>query len=201
VRARPIGYGDLLELHASLRDIKPVVWRRVRVPADLVLGELHEVLQIAFGWDDSHLHDFEVGGLRFAPLDVEDELLAIDEDGSPIGAVVRVGAVFTYRYDFGDDWEHQIKVERIVDRADDTAIACVGGERACPPEDVGGAQGYANMLAALASPDHPEHLEMRAWVGRRFDPARFDLGAVNKKLKTLARQLGRLPRPRATRLA
>jgi hypothetical protein len=199
VRTRLIAHGDILELHVSLREIEPQVWRRVRVPADLALSELHEVLQVAFGWQNRHLHDFEAGGVRFAPLDIEDELLAIDEDGAPIGAVVRVGGSFTYRYDYGDDWEHFIKVECVVDDAEDT-IVCVGGERACPPEDAGGAPGYADILAALASPEHASHHEIRVWVGRRFDPARFDLAAVNKKLKTLARQLGRLPRRRAAAL-
>lgn len=180
-------HGDVFVMHIEIRDIEPAIWRRIRVPADVSLARLHDVLQITFGWTDSHLHDFLVGDGRFGMLDTEDEFFAIDEHAAPLGAVARQGTTFLYRYDFGDDWEHEISVEKMIEGGPDT-IECLGGERACPPEDCGGVGGYENLIAALANPRHPEHKEMRQWVGRRFDPEAFDIEAVNKKLKALQKR-------------
>jgi Plasmid pRiA4b ORF-3-like protein len=160
------------------------------VPADISLHVLHEVLQTAFGWQNSHLHDFRVGDIRFGMDDVEDELFLVDERAAPLGAVARAGSKLTYLYDFGDDWEHDIVVEHVESHADET-IRCTGGERACPPEDCGGTTGYAHLLEVLADPSHDEHAEMKAWAPPRFDPERFDPAAVNKKLATLSRRVAR----------
>ena len=128
--------------------------------------------------------------VRFGMADVEDELFTIDERAAPLGALAWAGSKLLYLYDFGDDWEHDIVVER-VGSGDDEAILCTGGERACPPEDCGGAGGYAHLLEVLANPDHEEHLEMKEWGPRRFDPEKFDLAAVNRKLATLSRRVAR----------
>jgi len=191
-RVYPAGFGDVFELRVTLREIAPAIWRRLRVPAEVPLNLLHEVLQIAFGWTNSHLHDFEIGGARFGMADVEDEMLCVDECASPVGAVAPLGATFVYRYDFGDDWEHEVVVERIDEsrRGDSLAIVCLDGARACPPEDCGGTSGYDRLLEILADPQDEEYREMKTWVGRRFDSERFDVHAVNKKLAALARRLG-----------
>jgi Plasmid pRiA4b ORF-3-like protein len=190
MRPRPPELGDIFLLHVSLRDIEPVIWRRLRVPADATLGDLHEILQIALGWTDSHLHDFQVGEIRFGMTDTADELFAVDEDAAPLGAVVRAGSTFLYRYDFGDDWEHEVKVERVLEGGDEL-IVCTGGARACPPEDCGSTSGYARMLEVLANPKDEEHGDMKRWVGRGYDPEKFNMAAVNKKLATLSKRLGR----------
>ena len=109
----------------------------------------------------------------------------VDELGAPLGAVLKHGSSFQYCYDFGDDWQHDIMVEAVTANGQ-AASECLSGARACPPEDCGGPPGYENLLAALASPKHPEHREMREWVGKRFDPEKLDLVAVNKKLKALS---------------
>ena len=83
------------------------------MPADLPLGVLHDVLQVTMGWKNSHGHDFLVGNIRFAKADIEDELFSVDEAAAPVGAVASVGAKFIYRYDLGDDWEHEVTVERL----------------------------------------------------------------------------------------
>ena len=162
------------------------------MPADVPLGVLHEALQTAFGWGNSHLHDFHIGDIRFGMVDVEDELFSVDEHAAPLGAVARAGSQFIYRYDFGDDWEHEVTVERMTDGGTNEAITCSGGARACPPEDCGGVPGYAHVLEVLANPDDDEHDEMKEWVGGKFDPEKFDLASVNKKLATLSKRLGRL---------
>jgi hypothetical protein len=155
------------------------------------LGVLHEVIQVAFGWQNSHLHDFTVGNIRFGMADVEDEIFTVDEGAAPLGAVASVGATFLYRYDYGDDWEHDVTVEGISNDAGEV-FRCTGGARSCPPEDCGGPPGYANLLEILNDPSHPEHQETRTWAGRRFDPEKFELAAVNRKLATLSKRLRRL---------
>jgi Plasmid pRiA4b ORF-3-like protein len=102
--ARLPSVGEALALRVTLRHIEPAIWRTLVVPAETSLGELHEVLQIVFGWHNSHLHDFEVGGIRLGMADVEDDMFVVDEQAAPLGAVAGEGTSFTYRYDFGDDW-------------------------------------------------------------------------------------------------
>jgi len=190
VKPHLTAFGDVFELRVALRHIRPTIWRSLRVPVELTLAQLHQIFQIAMGWQESHLHDFLVNGIRFGMVDVEDEIFSVDEDAAPVGAVASVGSTFLYRYDFGDDWEHEVRIEGVVEGADET-ILCTGGSRACPPEDCGGAPGYAQLLKVLANPKHEEYADTKRWVGRAFDPERFDVAAVNRKLKPLARRFGR----------
>lgn len=183
--------GDVFELRIQLRNVEPEIWRRLLVPAEVPLGVLHEVIQVAFGWQNSHLHDFLISDIRFGMVDVEDEIFKVDEFAAPLGAVANVGTRFLYRYDFGDDWEHDVIVEGASAEGDE-GFACTGGARSCPPEDCGGPPGYANLLAILGDPDHPEHRETKTWIGRRFDPEKFDMVGVNKKLATLSKRLRQL---------
>jgi Plasmid pRiA4b ORF-3-like protein len=188
----PLSFFDGLELKVTLRHIEPVIWRELRVPARLSLAQLHDVLQVALGWTNSHLHDFTAGDIRFGMDDTDAEIFLVDERAAPLGAIAEVGSTFLYRYDFGDDWEHDVIVERAV-RDSETEIVCITGARACPPEDSGGPPGYEQLLATLSDPEHDEHQDVKRWVGRRFNPERFDLLAVNEKLATLARRFA--PRP------
>jgi len=190
VHFRTASFGDAFELRITLRDIKPIIWRRIRVPTAAPLGILHDVLQVAFGWSNSHLHDFYIGEIRFGVVDDEEENFLVDENAAPLGAVAQVGSRFIYRYDYGDEWEHDVKVLRLTDESNETFV-CTGGARACPPEDCGGAGGYAQLLKVLADKSDDEHAAMQQRVGRGFDPERFDVAAVNKKLAALARRLGR----------
>jgi len=190
VRALPPTFGDVLELHVTLRDINPPVWRALRVPAELSLAGLHEVLQIAFGWQNSHLHEFVVGDIPFGMHEAEDERLTVDERAAPLGAVARAGCELLYRYDFGDDWEHDVRIDRI-DSGGVATICCIGGARTCPPEDCGGPPGYEHLLEVLADAKHEEHADMKQWAPRGFDAERFDLAAVNKKLAALSKRLAR----------
>ena len=182
--------GDTFVLRVQLRGIEPAIWRRLSLPADAPLGVLHEVIQVAFGWQNSHLHEFLFGQIRFGPDDGESELLVVDEFAAPLGAVARVGATFLYRYDFGDDWEHDVVVENVSADGED-GLACMGGARSGPPEDCGGPPGYENLIAILANPSHAEHRDMKTWVGRGFDPEKFDVTATNKKLAALWKRLSR----------
>jgi hypothetical protein len=174
-------------LTVTLDGIQPPIWRRLEVPAQVTLAKLHEVLQMAFGWTNSHLHAFEIGDEHVAiPYDL-DQLTEGEITRS--GRLVKLGDVvdhgfrlFGYEYDFGDSWHHRIEIDEVRDERDEDGwVRCLGGARACPPEDCGGTDGYARLLEILFDPQHPEFEETRRWAGH-FDPERFDLQAVNAAL-------------------
>jgi hypothetical protein len=174
-------------LTVTLDEIQPPIWRRLEVPASVTLAKLHELLQAALGWTNSHLHVFEIGGERIAvPYDL-DQLTEGELTRS--ARLVKLGDVvdhgfrrFGYEYDFGDSWHHTIEIEDVRDERDgDSWARCLGGARACPPEDCGGTDGYARLLEILFDPRHSEFEELRTWAGR-FEPDRFDLRAVNAAL-------------------
>jgi hypothetical protein len=182
--------GTILRLKVSLSGMKPPIWRRLEVSADTTLASLHDILQVAFGWTDSHLHGFErppaVSGR--AGFGRSSEIAEPQEKRTLLGQVVgEPGATLVYRYDFGDDWEHLITVEA-VEAADDAVIypRCTAGRRAGPPEDCGGYPGYEHLLAVLADPTDEEHDWLSEWVGGGFDPAAFDKDAVNTSLTQLS---------------
>jgi len=181
----------MLKLAATLRiellHVKPLVWRRFVVPADIQLPKLHKVIHSVMGWEDTHLHEFDINGERFGvqDKDVSDEGLR-SEKGVRLNHALASDTEFEYRYDFGDDWQHRVIVESI--GYPDLALAlpvCLAGENACPPEDVGGPHGYAEFLSALGDKTHEQHNDFRSWVGGVFDPVGFDVNAVNARLRTI----------------
>jgi hypothetical protein len=185
---------DVYQLKVSLLNVEPSTWRRILVAQDVPLPRLHRILQVAMGWTDSHLHQFTVGDVRFGEPDREFEPSPIDYATIQLNQIApRIGSTCIYEYDFGDGWHHLIEVEDAlpVESVAEPLPRCLDGERACPPEDVGGPAGYADFLAALADPDHPDHEEWRVRVGEGFDPSVFDTGRVNRMLARFA--------PRATR--
>ena len=161
----------------------PPVWRRLLIPATMPLSRLHDVIQTAMGWQDHHLHSFADGTHTYGHPDPE--LGFIDESSVRFGdlAVDRI----LYSYDFGDDWEHEIVIEALgVAEPGKCYPRCIGGAGACPPEDCGGPPGYEHLRKVLANPDDEEHGEMVTWMGLEhaceFDPAAFDVEAVNRRL-------------------
>lgn len=176
-------------LRVALKDIKPPIWRRIRVPGDFTLGDLHYVLQTAMGWHNCHLHEFQIGGIFYSDpeFDVRGELGAEDEEECTLDEVIqRENMKFRYVYDYGDGWQHVITVEKIIpadelDPEDLSQPVCLKGKRACPPEDCGGAWGYERLLMVLNDPEDPEHEELKEWVGP-FDPEAFDLKKINREL-------------------
>jgi Plasmid pRiA4b ORF-3-like protein len=176
----------VFQLHVTLDAVTPPIWRRLLVPAGYTLDRVHRVLQISMGWQDCHLHSFEVEGDQYGVPDPDDDLALLDELDYRLGDVVRVGTRLRYTYDFGDWWEHEVVVEGMApaDPLERYPI-CVAGERACPPEDVGGPEGYVEFLTAIADPGHPRHVAMWDWVGRPFDPAEFDADRVTTLLRRL----------------
>lgn len=173
-------------LHVELQDIEPLIWRRLQVPTAIALTRLHDVLQVAMGWTDSHLHSFKIGEREYTNAEDElDELEMLAEKGRKLDALLgKSTREFNYLYDFGDSWNHRIVVESITAAQPGWSYPlCVAGARACPPEDVGGTGGYQDFLETIADPGHEEHDSMLVWVGGAFDPEGFDFNCVNRELR------------------
>lgn len=171
------------QLRVTLDEVEPVVWRRVKVSSQTTLAQLHQVLQVAMGWQDLHLHAFHVGWDRYGGMDGR------GEDATLAQVLPQAGGVMGYQYDFGDDWQHVVEVEKVLTRvrAGTVLPCCTAGRRACPPEDVGGPPGYAAMLSALRSRKGWRYQQAREQLGRsRFDVEAFDLAEVNAELAALA---------------
>jgi hypothetical protein len=187
--ARPVAppADTLYELQISLRESRPAIWRRLQVPSGITLLKLHRAIQVLMGWQDYHLHQFTVNGAVYGQR-VADWQKANpdmrDERGVHLARLApTVGTRLLYEYDFGDGWALEIVVERIQRRHDGAGYAvCLGGQRAGPPEDVGGIGGYEEFVQAIRQPRHPEHDSWLQWVGGPFDPERFDVSAVNQAL-------------------
>ena len=180
-------------LKITLKGIQPPIWRRVRVPGNYTLGMLHTVIQIAMGWDDYHMHDFEIRHVHYADSDAVDELDdEYDEDEHTLDSLgLAEKSRFRYVYDFGDNWDHTVLVERIdaageLPAEERNRVRCLTGKRACPPEDCGGVFGYLRVLELQKTPpddlddDDVEYFEM---FGDEFDPEEFDCAGVDGALQ------------------
>jgi len=174
------------QIHVSLVDSKPPIWRRLQVLSNTFLPDLHNILQIAMGWSNSHLHQFVARGAYYTPLSYADMGM-----GDDVGyEVVKISDVLrnekdnmAYVYDFGDDWTHKIVLEKILPVEQGIRYpVCIKGKSACPPEDCGGVYGYMNLLEVLKDPKHEDYEDMMEWVGEKLDPKAFSLEMVNNRL-------------------
>jgi hypothetical protein len=173
----------LIEMRVAMRDITPLIWRQIAVPESYSLLQLHRVLQLAFSKLDSHLFEFEIVGERFTMPDDETEATVRDASRTFLsGLGLQPGARFTYLYDFGDDWTHEILVEKVVPMVaphDVLLPGVIAGAGAAPPEDCGGASGFQEFCTALRDPHHPEHDAYQDWVGPNYDPDIVDIWSLN----------------------
>jgi hypothetical protein len=187
MKAKSSPSSSIYTLRVELERIEPPIWRRIQVPTSITLPKLHTVLQAAMGWTNSHLHSFAIGGKHYGMAEEAQELEFIDEKGVKLERVLGESIrEFDYEYDFGDSWDHHIVVESQTRAKPSWPYPlCIGGERACPPEDVGGDYGYEEFLAAIRNPKHEEHDNWLLWVGGFFDPEGFDANAVNHRLRRL----------------
>ena len=184
--AKSVGLSEqIYQLKITLRDSKPPIWRRVMVPSTFNLYKLHQVIQRAMGWTDSHLHHFIIDGQYYSIPSAADWEPVIDERRSVLSQIApQTKRKFVYEYDFGDSWEHQIVVEKIL--PPETGVTyprCITGKRACPPEDVGGVGGYATFLEAIHDPTHEEHASYLEWIGGEFDAEECKLDEINQGLR------------------
>jgi hypothetical protein len=193
----------IYQFKVTLEEIQPPVWRRFQVRSGITFRELHKTLQVVMGWWNYHLHLFQVGSLTITDRET---LAEWGENGIPDNVarlnkhVKQEGTTFTYEYDFGDSWEHELVLEQILPAEGTASIdyldkpgtgsaeaavypRCLAGERACPPEDCGGVWGYENFLEAIQNPQHPDHDSYVEWRGGTFDPELFDLNKVTQQFR------------------
>ncbi|MDQ6783533.1 MAG: plasmid pRiA4b ORF-3 family protein [Actinomycetota bacterium] len=177
------------EVTVTLLDVSPPVWRRLRVPSPISLSVLHAVIQIAMGWEDIHLHEWRVGDLTYGPPEEKSWGESIgDESSVNLAEVGPLDSAFSYFYDLSDGWEHLVEVNAVTPYdASAPPLLCMAGDRAGPPEDSGGPEGYEHVLDALKDPADAEHDDTVAWLGDRFDPEEVDLPSVNNRLEALWR--------------
>lgn len=186
----------LWQVTITIADIEPAIWRRLLLPEDLNFAQLHEVIQAAFGWTDSHLHHFIIGGLVVGAPE-------FDDDGSNRYQTLDASKIFLrdlliqdldttsilYEYDFGDNWQHWITFDsELTEHPGDSYPQIVDGRRRAPPEDVGGPSGHESFLEAWCNPEHEEHKAMRTWAGRAFDPEAFDRDTCQKAITSALRR-------------
>jgi Plasmid pRiA4b ORF-3-like protein. len=174
-------------LEIRIADIEPAIRRQVLVPGNRSLGDLHTIIQDAFGWTDSHLHAFRIRGDVFGVPSPEDFEPVIDERRVRLDELALRGrSKFEYTYDFGDDWQHEIVVVAARKKlADIDYPCCLEAARARPPEDCGGFPGYLRLLEILAKPEgnrDEEETQFIAWCGGAWDPERCDPVEINKAL-------------------
>jgi len=184
----PKKWENIFKFKITLKGIRPPIWRSILVPENYTFWDLHVAIQDSMGWLDSHLHMFEIINPRNAalenigiPTEDLDDLLKILP-----GWARNISTYFssknpsaTYLYDFGDDWAHDVRLEKVLPCEKGVKYpVCVAGKRACPPEDCGGIRGYQNFLESVMNPFHEEHKETLEWVGGKFDAEAFELNEV-----------------------
>jgi hypothetical protein len=179
----------IFQFKITLMQSKPPIWRRIQIQ-NCTLDKLHEHIQTAMGWTNSHLHDFEIDDQRYGDPELLDEGFedfdCVNSTQTMISDIIpnnRKRFSFNYQYDFGDSWDHEILFEGCppLDPTVKYPI-CLEGERACPPEDVGGIWGYAEFLEVLANPKHAEHESILEWCGGKFSPDKFDPVKATKEM-------------------
>ena len=183
-----------LQLKVTLLGIRPPIWRRLLVPAAIKLPKLHAVLQLSFGWTNSHLHAFRLDGESYEanpPKGMVSQLFGLgperqDEKRFRLCDLLHAKDDWLlYEYDFGDSWEVEVLVEKLLPGAHAGQVTCLAGKRAGPPDDCGGVPGYYNLLEAVADPKHPEHRDMVDWLGDAYYPDAFSNDALNQYLAGL----------------
>lgn len=191
----------IMQLKITLNGAKPSIWRRILVDPNMTFDELHNVIQVSMGWTNSHLYNFNYKNIYIEPENDEFDF------GSPFGKetldaeITIIGDLLSYEgesciytYDFGDNWEHTIKVEKII--SDETSEndeffvpRCIKAKRACPPEDCGGIPGLAELEKVLAGPKTEEQDSLKIWVGESYDSEKVDLDDINQNLQKLYKEL------------
>ena len=182
--------GTVFQFKITLQGIDPPIWRRVQAK-DCTLDKLHEHIQTAMGWTNSHLHQFKIDGVPYGDPQLFSE--GMEGETPPLNSLrTKLSKIiprdgkrfqFEYEYDFGDGWEHEILFEGALHAEKGARYPlCLEGERACPPDDVGGTCGYQDYVKAMANPKHKRHKEFLEWNGP-FDPEKFDAQAATKEMR------------------
>jgi hypothetical protein len=185
-------FKHIFQLKVTLKGTKPLVWRRIQIPEIYTFWDLHVAISDCMPWADYHLHEFVAQDPTFnikhrIGIPSDDEIGFDDELPTLPGWQVNIAPYLTfaqpkveYMYDFGDGWQHSIRLEKILPREKDVSYPrCIGGKRACPPEDCGGMGGYGDLLRTLSDPQHERYEDLLTWVGGSFDPDAFSCEDVH----------------------
>ena len=174
----------IYQLKITLKYIRPPIWRRVQVLSTTTLHQLHLIIQATMGWYNCHLHSFSIAGIEYGQPQPDDDKKVPDSKSVKLSQVVAGEKFkFFYTYDIGDDWEHEILVEKHLPAVLNVQYPVfITGKRACPPEDCGGPWGYAELLEMLNDPENPEYVEKIEWLGKIFAPDIFDKNEVQQRL-------------------
>ncbi|MCF7832140.1 MAG: plasmid pRiA4b ORF-3 family protein [Candidatus Marinimicrobia bacterium] len=180
---------NLYQIHILLKHSKPRIWRRILINADDPMENLHNAIQLTMGWIDCHLHEFRIGEKAYCPkydedlIDWDDSYMLDYKKLKILDFLKKPNDRILYEYDFGDGWEHEIKLEKIFD-ADGKLLLplCIKGKMNCPPEDSGGIWGYYHILEAISDSEHEMHQEYKEWMDPDFDPEYFDIEEANAQL-------------------
>jgi len=174
----------IYQIQVVLNGSKPKIWRRILIDSDIMLVDLHRIIQTTMGWTNSHLHAFSDDFQEYSPKEFEVEN-AKDSRTARLNKILKEEkSKISYEYDFGDGWEHDVILEKILTPDNQLQLPkCIAGKRNCPPEDCGGIWGYSDMLKILKQPGHEEYESYIEWLGDVFDPEYFDKDEINEMLK------------------
>jgi hypothetical protein len=180
------------QLMITLAGVHPPIWRRVHVRQDTTLYTLHQIIQAVMPWEDVHVHEFSVGSIQYGSPDPEWPSLQIESDVYvQLGDLgLTAGSTFGYLYDPGDNWQHLLLVEQLLEPEPGVRYpVCTSGRRSAPPEDTGGAWRYLQLLTALGEDDSEHYSEATELLGDRPDPDYFDMALANQRLRALSQPL------------
>ena len=181
---------SIYQFKITLLDVEPPIWRRIQVDNFMTLRRLAAILLAVMGWSNSHLHQFKIGGKEYGmpdPDGLHDSKDFTDEKKKKLRDFSEDDLKkFTFLYDFGDGWTHEVELEKVLDYSTKgIQPKCLDGARNCPPDDCGGTGGYERFLEAIRNPEHPEHEDMLRWIGGKFDPEAFSPRRINRALSNV----------------
>jgi hypothetical protein len=175
----------MYQLKITINDIAPSIWRLIEVPESFSLNKLHHIIQLSFGWTNSHLYRFGDWKNKIGDPILWDDGETIWDKKVKIKDVLRnPGDTLKYEYDMGDSWKHKVILKKI-EKVGSTVARCIDGKRAAPPEDCGGVGGYLELIHHLRHPEQDGYLELLEWLGDDYDPEEFNLVSVNEELRRL----------------
>ncbi|WP_213819002.1 IS1096 element passenger TnpR family protein [Garciella nitratireducens] len=182
------GEGRILQLHIRLKDINPIIWRRILVKEEMNFYTFNQIIQKVMGWSGFQQYEFQIHGQCISEQTQEDLWEEYTEIISPKEKTLaeyflQPNDFFTYTYDFGDNWVHEILVEDIYEQEEKRKYpVCLDGERRGPVENIGGPWGYMELLNIIENPEDPQYQQVIEWLGQDFDPEQFDINRINKEL-------------------
>ncbi|HAJ78218.1 MAG TPA: hypothetical protein DCO75_00475 [Fibrobacteres bacterium] len=176
---------ELIEMKISIDGIEPEIWREFIVDSSISLDDFHGIIQVVMGWENCHLYGFYINGVEYIPAGDDCEQDAEDTKGVKLNKLkLEKNTKIRYTYDFGDSWEHTIKIVKIYKPEEELLTpVCIDGARNCPPEDCGSVPGYEDILKAIKKPTSKAAKELIEWLGYEYNPEEFDIDKINKTLQ------------------